>query len=347
MAQTYTINDPFYLDSLQHPGRRFTARLADLCIYLTLYYAAQYLYFRWNPDINLVSLLIANYATFGFMVMLEPLLLAAFGTTPGKWIFGIRVYTKDGNRLPYPRALNRTVSLFKSGLGYGVPVYSLTRMAKSRYQCTKRKPLEWDEEISYVLKDAKAWRKASFAALLVLLLAINILIMLQAMLPLHRGGITPPQYVENIQDVGSRQSLLLTRDVFVNGEQVGRLHEGYEGELPPEHTLTAAEGHVRSVSFTIHDTEGKVHTVYGGEKALLFQAFFGAQPGMNCFTFAFDPIYEQLLNRTDSYTLESQGMRITNEVAYSGYTVQNGVYVPQENVQEKSFTLHFTMERME
>lgn len=54
----------------------------------------------------------------------EALLLSSFGTTPGKWLFGIRVERLDGGTLTFSQALTRYILLWVKGEWFGVPVVS-------------------------------------------------------------------------------------------------------------------------------------------------------------------------------------------------------------------------------
>lgn len=70
------------------------------------------------------------------MLFLEPVLLRLFGTTLGKWIFGLRLEDENGNRPSYIAGFIRTLQVIGSGLGYHIPVYSLVRLWKSYKQCS-------------------------------------------------------------------------------------------------------------------------------------------------------------------------------------------------------------------
>ncbi|HJM50598.1 MAG TPA: RDD family protein [Alphaproteobacteria bacterium] len=53
------------------------------------------------------------------------LLLAAWGTTPGKWLLNMAVERQDGTAIDFGSALRRSFAVWLRGLGGGLPVVSL------------------------------------------------------------------------------------------------------------------------------------------------------------------------------------------------------------------------------
>jgi uncharacterized RDD family membrane protein YckC len=99
-------------------ARRFWARIVDLQCYIAawwlLLYAANFnigSIFA-NPWIMLAQLLP--------WVPLEALLLQRFGTTPGKWMLGMRIQNDDGTPLSYRQAFLRSVRALVAGVGMGL-----------------------------------------------------------------------------------------------------------------------------------------------------------------------------------------------------------------------------------
>ena len=109
-AQFRTLDARPYLDEMQtervlerdtlpkehFPWQRFFARLLDAQIYRSLWVLIlPALGFNMLKS-SRGGVLFLELLTLGTMFLLEPLLLSRFGTTPGKWLFGLRVTSPDG-----------------------------------------------------------------------------------------------------------------------------------------------------------------------------------------------------------------------------------------------------------
>lgn len=82
----------------------------------------------------------------GLMLAIEPILLASFGTTLGKFILRIRVHYEDGRHLTYLEGLKRTWLVMVYGSGLEIPVYNLYRNYRSYRNLDAGKALKWEEE---------------------------------------------------------------------------------------------------------------------------------------------------------------------------------------------------------
>ena len=120
-AQFRTLDARPYLDEMQtervlerdtlpkehFPWQRFFARLLDAQIYRSLWVLIlPALGFNMLKS-SRGGVLFLELLTLGTMFLLEPLLLSRFGTTPGKWLFGLRVTSPDGRRLTYAEGRER------------------------------------------------------------------------------------------------------------------------------------------------------------------------------------------------------------------------------------------------
>jgi uncharacterized RDD family membrane protein YckC len=75
----------------------------------------------------------------------EPLFLANTGTTPGKWMMGIRVRTADGAYLGFFQSLWRFVRVWVIGLGASLPLLSLIALLYARAKLIADGVTAWDE----------------------------------------------------------------------------------------------------------------------------------------------------------------------------------------------------------
>ncbi len=79
-------------------------------------------------------------------VFIEAFTISRYGTTFGKNLLGTRVLDKDGELLPYDRALKRSYSVWLKGVGAGFVLISWITMLFG-YQALKRDRINsWDEE---------------------------------------------------------------------------------------------------------------------------------------------------------------------------------------------------------
>lgn len=135
---------------LNLPWRRYFARCMDVEVCNLMMQVVFYDYLN-NQVISLV-------ASFVLLLLLEPLLLHFFGTTLGKWIFGIRVTDGEERRLSCGDAMERTWTVIWEGQAMNIPVISWYFLYKNYNLCEEGEPLswEWDSEVSY--RDDKMWR---------------------------------------------------------------------------------------------------------------------------------------------------------------------------------------------
>ena len=98
-------------------ARRFWARWLDLTVYGTLWWLAMYFSGR---EIGLVLssawMMLPMYLPW---FVLEAWLVSKYGTTPGKWLMGLRVRNEDGSVLSFAAATKRALRVLVSGVGFG------------------------------------------------------------------------------------------------------------------------------------------------------------------------------------------------------------------------------------
>lgn len=132
---------------LPSPGVRLMARLVDMALYTVLAYLVFYVRgVAFNP-----ALLPGNPLFWLGLLVLEPLLLSTWGTTPGKALFGLRVRMlvapAQGGRvvnLGFGRAFARTLLVFVLGLGMMFSIMPLFTMLFSRWQLRRQGITVWD-----------------------------------------------------------------------------------------------------------------------------------------------------------------------------------------------------------
>lgn len=84
-------------------------------------------------------------------VFIEPLFLSFIGTTPGKWLFKIRLVPPIGERPDYITALSRSFKVWVRELGMGLPFISLITYLISYNDLTKKGVTSWDRDLGFTV----------------------------------------------------------------------------------------------------------------------------------------------------------------------------------------------------
>jgi len=77
----------------------------------------------------------------------EALLISSFGTTPGKMLFNIRVFRKNGTRLSYSEAMGRSAFVWLLGIGLGIALLQFLAMTFSLFYLLNRGETLWDRTL--------------------------------------------------------------------------------------------------------------------------------------------------------------------------------------------------------
>lgn len=85
-------------------------------------------------------------AVFFAWVFIESLFLSTTGTTPGKWLFKIRLIPSSGETLDYSTAFSRSFKVWWRGLGIGFPLVSFITLLVSYNKLTKNGITSWDRD---------------------------------------------------------------------------------------------------------------------------------------------------------------------------------------------------------
>lgn len=126
-----------------HPWRRLIARFYD---YFLVYFILDYISYRYilsvNPEADLkiyVGLLPPI-----IWVLVESLLLTSIGTTPGKWLLGIRVLAESGDRPRLLQSFTRSFHVWLRGLALSAPLLSTFAMFLAYTNLKRHRRSTWD-----------------------------------------------------------------------------------------------------------------------------------------------------------------------------------------------------------
>lgn len=140
-----------------HPWRRFFARMIDLYIFVLLFFFVLGILFpelfepsksqatsRGNDYLYTLPA-VAAYTIF------ETICLNLFGSTFGKFLYGIRLTTKEGDQLTFTLALKRSLAVWVRGLGFSIPIVTLITLIVAYRTLSKDKETSWDRDFNCVI----------------------------------------------------------------------------------------------------------------------------------------------------------------------------------------------------
>ncbi len=336
------------------PWRRFFARLLDDYFYGSLWVIFGLLVIHKSPatDAGTAWTFAGGIVSVVMMVLIEPLFLSTWGTTPGKWLLGLSVRNNTGQKLSYGEGLYRTVQALWYGFGFWIPIYDLIRGYKCYYDCKEGKTLEWEWDSELHLKDEKVWRIAAVTAAAILLLLGRTGSAKLATLPPNRGDITVAEFAQNYNRLAGYYDYVFRldqdgtwRDLNGNGGFVISLNE----IDAPDFICTEEDGVMTGLSFSLTvqgDTESWV-PIFTSRRALAAMAYLQAQaPGLH--SDAVDELI-RVLEEDPFHSLQRtvHGVCVTWNVTYSGYyagMLGDGL-VPMDSA-TPSCSMVFTMEKM-
>ncbi len=202
------------------PWQRYWARTFDVGLTYSIVGVVMALVFHTsavNTNVTLLRFVLCLLG-WGLELVLEPLLLCTWGTTPGKWLLGLELRDERGGKLRYSQGLERTWRVLWTGYGLEIPVFSLYRMYRCYKECRENRPLSYDDDEGFLYysktPDTWMWRAFVSVGLSLLLIPVQVWCAAQAVVPPNRGEITAAEYAENV----NRLSRDLDAGLWVNEE---------------------------------------------------------------------------------------------------------------------------------
>ena len=272
-----------------HPWRRYFARAIDLTIVGLMVSFVQFVLLHHNlVNISKGENVLCGLAGWGLLVLIEPLLLARFGTTAGKWCMGITVTRPDGERLSYGEALERTAAVWLYGAGLGISIVELVCNYRSYRRYMNGEELAWESGSIERFDERGTGRMVLlYAASTALSLALTLAMGLSAALPPNRGDRTVAEFAENVNfyrgyfDCGERWSL------DENGEWAENQYENVVyfggGDGPAPFTYTVEDGTLRAVHWAYTETAETIYGTGDENARMAYLALAAAQKGTSLF----------------------------------------------------------------
>lgn len=333
------------------PVRRYIARSFDLLLCsLPWYLVLQAVGVDPKARLTSIWLSILGMVT---MLVLEPLLLHLFGTTPGKWLMGLRVTDENGQRLPLAAAWRRTWRALWYGYGCFIPVYSIVRLYTSWKAEQAEQPLEWEDGSELRAAPWKAWRGAAWAAAVLALLAATVLVGLKTCQPTHTGDLTVRKFAENYDYIHSTEGLL-SRELYDDGTWAPATQLGFQvihhTKNVPNLSYTTKDGSLIDISLHM-GAEACTSPVYGlpfRELYLTMLAFDGARTAASADE-ALAAAARQLLDEPlQELHTQAAGYQIDYSLTMTGFTglAEDGSLELPRNT-TGSYTLSFDMRKLD
>ena len=109
------------------------------------------------------------FMTLPMALILDAALYPLVHTSPGKALLGLRLVRKDGSRLSAWQYLERNLSLWASGLAFGLPIIFLFTLVRQSFRLGKGRAASYDEDSGFEVRASppSPTRKAAFGVLFV------------------------------------------------------------------------------------------------------------------------------------------------------------------------------------
>jgi len=276
--------------------------------------------------------------------------LCIFGTTLGKFLFGLRVTNNDGGRLSYGEGLQRTWYVFIYGIGFTIPIVEWIMNWKSYRRSDEGLKLYWEDYSNVVPSPMGVKNAVAIPTAIVLWIVTIVLTVHCSQLPPNRGDLTVAQFAENYNAMIERYDLnlrhmteegqLYVSEVDGSDGSIGEISEQgavvisfdkkprYEFEYTLENgiiTQIIARGEVRDADFAASCIN---------EQLMIALAFGGARKEMGIVNSNRSFIERKLDNEPfRDCSFKVGGVSIERDIDYSGYYDVGAMLVAKDNVE--------------
>lgn len=189
--------EPPPLPDQPHLIRRFWARWLDLYLYAGIWWIAMWAAGR---DIGMILqhqwIILFHYVPW---FVFETFLLHRFGTTPGKWLLGLRVVNHNGSLLSLAESTRRSARVLFIGVGFGWGILALVCQIMSLVT-TKRlgRPL-WDHAGGHRLEASPLDPFRIVAYVFVLIASLQLQMIVVAPYAMETAGKVFPEFKEQLE----------------------------------------------------------------------------------------------------------------------------------------------------
>ncbi len=210
------------------PWRRYFARLFDLFLFgLLSGLIFGYVTAVWFPDVyNLLFVeienkILANIIYLPMALIVEALVYSVFGSTPGKYLLGIKVVDMLSNKLMGMDYFYRNMSVWCYGLGFGLPLISLITMAKQHGNLKNKGSTGYDLDVKHrvLVIDTSYLRTVLFiVGIIVLFFVAQLFMLIDAE---NKLKVMEAREVPSASEIDSHRSIT-DNDRFVDADRIMR-----------------------------------------------------------------------------------------------------------------------------
>ena len=144
------IYDDEKLDETTKPWTRLWARLIDVYLFFPIF-----LIITIPFDKLYESELLLTMIYYVFLSLFEAVLLAKWGSTPGKWFLNIKIFKNNREKISFSEALDRSLRRLLNGEGLGVPIIAIFTQLNAYYKLKKKGKTSWDLDLNFEIIHGK------------------------------------------------------------------------------------------------------------------------------------------------------------------------------------------------
>ena len=332
-----------------YPWRRFLARGLDATLYAMLWWSVLAFGFGVNPTQRSgIAALLDTAAGLLLMLLLEPLWLRFCGTTPGKWIFGLRLEERNGRKPSFVAGFIRTGGVLIIGLGCSIPFLALYTLWKSYKRCTNLEPQPWDGELDYYLVERR-WFVPLYLVAHCALFALSFSLLMLAAWPPNRGPLTVAEFSQNYNamtkyyGVQTRYYLDEKGQWSYNSPEDTSYSPEYFNPTKPRFTFETRDGEIIGLTMEVEDVGRAGAINYDTEMLLAMLSYLGAQRGQFLLDNYSRSIAIQIANHSfESFSFEMAGVTVDCTTQHQGFHEMNDMLIYMQSGYGK-YQLKLTM----
>lgn len=184
------VNDDGWQDTHPRPWRRYFARMIDITLLgAALGMVLGLVVSALSPELfEVLFVKVLGYhslvdAFFSILLVIPVLavLVGLFGTSPGKWLMGVRIMGRDGRPIGLRAGFKREMSVYVRGLGLGLPLVSLFTLISAHSRLKDDGVSHWDERKPWVVTHRPDGARQTILAVCAVVLWLAVRITLQSM----------------------------------------------------------------------------------------------------------------------------------------------------------------------
>jgi len=337
----------------RHPWLRYIARMMDYSLVAVLILFIFIVILRIRP-VHFPLIIGCVYISFLLSIAVNTFCLHIWGTTPGKYVFGIRVNSVSDDRLSYKDAMWREFNALRLGMGYNIPIYGIWRQYRSYRQYMSEGKLDYDEDHEFIYENFENKKKLPLAALLSLLAILICICAADEERPTHRGELTVKDFCENYNDyvrVYEGTGTEYIREMDIDGTW-----RAFEFEkIPPNRPVDAERcfefypewGNIQTITYENRWEDPFWFTPLDNERLLVVYTLVASQESIsNSELIEFERLYrEKMKEEATEGSLTYKNISISWKIytEYTAFKTGVGIYNSRSNKESSGKTAYVNL----